>query len=351
MNHFSTIHFASVQALVAAAMQIAFAASAAAQTDDHLKCFKIKDATTFDSAAVDLDASTAGFGLEGCTIKGRAKEFCVPAGKTVTSITGGSVITLDGEELAYSRLCYRLKCPASEIAPVVVTDQFGSRTIAGFKAVELCTPAVFGGPPEESLDDTFDGTSLDPSWTVLHPGLVTISVSGGALHLTPTVSGGGNVWYQAGEGPLVYKEVTGDFDVTATLTVRDPSMTSNPPPPEYRFAGILARDPAAGPVNTVHTAMGAGSNVQGTCYEYKSTDDSVSTWAATPSGTASGQVRLRRSGATIEMYWRATSGDSWTMIHSFNRPDLAATLQVGPMVYAVDSPPSIEALFDDIVFQ
>jgi len=346
MHAFSSA--AERRASLASAAMVLFSSAAFADADDHLKCFKIRDESTFASADVDLDASSSGFDVEGCTVKGRAKEFCVPAGKTIVSIVDGNAITLDGETLAYSRLCYRLKCPESTIAPLEVTDQFGTRTISGFKAVELCTPAIFGGPP---LSDTFDGASLDPSWSVLHPSLVTISVTGGARHLVATTSGQPNVWYQGGEGPLVYKEVTGDFDVMATLTVRDPSNTSNPPPTEYRFAGILARDPAAGPINTVHTAMGAGANAQGTCYEYKSTLDSVSTWAATPSGTASGQVRLRRSGTTITMYWRATSGDSWTQIYSVNRSDLAPTLEVGPMIYAVDAPPSIEAVFDDVTFQ
>jgi len=89
------------------------------------------------------------------------------------------------------------------------------------------------------------------------------------------------------------------------------------------------------------------SGPQRTSYEYKSTDNSVSDWAASPDG----EVRLRRSGATVEMYWRPDSLSSWTMIHSFNRPDLPATLQVGPMIYSVESPASIEALFDEIDFE
>ena len=101
----------------------------------------------------------------------------------------------------------------------------------------------------------------------------------------------------------------------------------------------------------VVVALGAGASGQGTCYEYKSTIDSVSTWVATPTASPSGQVRLVRTGTMVEMFWRANPVDSWTSIHSVNRPDLPATLQVGPMVYSVDSPASIEALFDSVVFQ
>lgn len=321
-----------------------------AQPFDHLKCFKMRDQATFSVASVDLDALAAEYGLESCTVRGRAREVCVPVNKAVTAIEDGSLISVEGEELTLNRLCYKLNCPDDEQPPLVMSDQFGTRTVTGGKAVKLCTPAILG-TPTESLDDTFDGSSLDPDWSVLNPSLATISVSGGALHLTPTAAGGTNVWYQNGEGPLVYKDVTGDFDVRTVITVRDPAIPANPPPPQYRLAGILARDPAGGSVNTVHVALGSGSNLDGTCYEYKSTDDSVSTWFCTPTPSASAELRLRRAGTTVEMYWRALSSDPWTQIYTVMRPDLPATLQVGPMVYSVDAPPSIEALFDEIVFQ
>jgi hypothetical protein len=262
------------------------------------------------------------------------------------------VIPDTSEELAALRVCYKLRCPVPTAAAMTISDQFGSRSIGSFKAVELCTPATEGPPPVD-LDDTFDGASLDPSWTVLNPGKVALGVSGGSLHLVPTATGGPNMWFDNGEGPLVYKLVSGDFDVTAVLATRDPAMPANPPPPEYRLAGILARDPASTPAssNTVHVAIGAGSNVQGTSYEYKSTDDSVSTWATTPTASPAGEVRLRRSGTTVEMYWRPDSLASWTMIHSLSRPDLPATLLVGPMIYALSAPASIEALFDEIDFE
>lgn len=348
---------------VSAVVFVAATGDALAQSFDHLKCFKIRDERTFSGASVDLDALPAEFGLQSCTIKGRAKEFCVPADKTVTAIEGGTLIGVDGEELTLNRLCYQLKCPNLDVPAQLVSDQFGSRTVSAFKTVKLCTPALLGAPPTTTttttstttttlagFDDTFGGASLDPSWTVLHPSLVTIDVSGGALHLTPTATGAPDIWFNDGEGPLVYKELTGDFDVSAVLSTRNPAIPANPPPPQYRLAGILARDPASTPANsnTVHVALGAGATGQGTCYEYKSTDDSVSTWAATPTASPDGEVRLRRAGSTVEMYWRPDSVSAWLLIQSFVRADLPATLQVGPMIYSVESPASIVAHFDEI---
>ena len=181
---------------IATACAFACASESSAQTYDHLQCFKIRDVKTFSAASVDLDALLVQFGMQSCTIKGRAKKFCVPADKTVTSIEDGSVIPDTSEDLTLARLCYKLRCPATTAGAMTVSDQFGSRTVDSFKAVELCTPAVQGPPPtvtttsisttsttmEESLDDTFDGPGLDPSWTVLNSGLVSVSVMGGALH-------------------------------------------------------------------------------------------------------------------------------------------------------------------------
>jgi hypothetical protein len=360
----------AVRAASALALLLAGAGEGRAQTYDHLQCFKIRDEKTFRDAAVDLDSVLTQFGLQSCTIKGGAKKLCVPADKAVTSITDGAVIAATSEELGALRLCYKLRCPTTTVPGMTVSDQFGSRSVGSFKAVELCTPANQGPPPTTSttstttttdttsttlpdLDDTFDGVTLDPSWTVLNPAKASIGVSGGSLHMEPLATGGPNMWFDSGEGALVYKLVSGDFDVSAVMATRDPANHANPPPPEYRLAGILARDPASTPAssNTVHVAIGAGSNVQGTSYEYKSTDDSVSTWATTPTASPAGQVRLRRSGTLVEMYWRPDSISSWTMIQSFVRADLPPTLQVGLMVYALTAPASIEALFDEIDFQ
>jgi len=119
-----------------------------AQTFDHLKCYKIKDQRQFKSAQVSLQALQAQFGaLDNCTIKGKAKEFCVPVDKNVTQIDGGSLQTVDGTDLGFDRLCYKVKCPKRDIMPEQVSDQFGTRSIEKFKVSLLCTPAVKGPPP------------------------------------------------------------------------------------------------------------------------------------------------------------------------------------------------------------
>jgi len=130
---------------------LALSSPATAQTFDHLKCYKVRDAAKFVASAT-LETGLAQFVDEGCEIKGRAKLFCVPVDKTVTSFTdksdtGIAPTGFEGEPLADSRICYRIKCPKTQIGPEVATDQFGTRSLDKFKSQLLCTPAVLGTPP------------------------------------------------------------------------------------------------------------------------------------------------------------------------------------------------------------
>ncbi len=344
---------------------------AGAQSYDHLHCFKVRDAKTFKAADVDLAALVPAFDAAGCVVRGGAKEFCVPVAKTVNAIEGGTDAPFAADSERYARVCYKLQCPKAVLAPELLTDQFGTRTVSGFKTTKLCTPAVLDSFPLDTttttftttttstttsttltLDDTFDGSELDPSWSILNPGLATVGVSGGALHITPSTGGGGNLWFNDGAGVLVYRTVDGDFDVRSLMSVEDSDNPGSAPPPEYRLAGILVRDPASGPGNrnTAHVALGVGSAGQGVSYEYKSTDDSVSDWMTIPTPSRFAELRLARVGTVVTMYWRALPMDSWTVVNSFDRPDLPSTVHVGLMAYAASDPARIHASFDDVFF-
>ena len=141
---------------------VLFAGVADAQVFDHLKCYKIKDAAKFDAMA-DLGALQAEFGMDSCRIKGRGKLFCVPASKTVTAFEDRSregipQVAMDGQALDDDRICYKLKCPVTEIDDRIATDQFGTRQIGKFKLTLLCTPAIKGLPPTTSTTTTTTST-------------------------------------------------------------------------------------------------------------------------------------------------------------------------------------------------
>lgn len=141
-----TVPRALLGALVFAA-PLAFAVPVRAQVRD-LTCYKTKDALKLAGTA-DLD--TPQFGVDpGCKIS-KAKLFCVPATKTSVSVldkaTGMAIspLPLSRAPQPGDQICYKIKCPTPlPIADQVVTDEFGSRTLAKFKGSMLCTPAVKG---------------------------------------------------------------------------------------------------------------------------------------------------------------------------------------------------------------
>jgi len=117
--------------------------TAAHAQSDHYNCYKAKDTVkVFKSAAADLTPFQAEFAAENCAIKPKSKQVCVPASKTVTAIVDGTDAPFAAQDLTDLQLCYKIKCPKVDIAPLEVSDQFGTRTIEKFKATKLCVPAV-----------------------------------------------------------------------------------------------------------------------------------------------------------------------------------------------------------------
>ena len=204
--------------------------------------------------------------------------------------------------------------------------------------------------PCAGFADTFGGAGLDPSWSVHNPGLVQIAVGGGALSLTPTMTGGGNIWFNDAEGPLVYKTITGNFTVTAVAHAEDPSNPGNPPPTQFRLGGLLVRDPGGSPGmrNSAHVALGAGDLAHPITVEDKTTVASASNYLFYGIPAPDIELRITRSGATIDLYYRAIGAGTWTLARSHAHPEMPATVQVGMMVYSLNAPPDIRVSFDAI---
>jgi hypothetical protein len=132
-----------LRALCAAITLLAsgFFQEAGAQTD-HLKCYKIKDVAQFKSATADLVPLDPQFAGQNCVISGKAGQLCVPAEKTNAVIVEGTLQDFGTQALQDAQLCYKLKCPKLDIAPLEVSDQFGTRNIQKFKVAKVCGPAL-----------------------------------------------------------------------------------------------------------------------------------------------------------------------------------------------------------------
>lgn len=117
-----------------------------AQPFDHLKCYRAKDSVKFDGVLNLIPEQQPPFSLEsGCKVKIKAKEFCVAVQKEVvdTDAPGpGAPYPTDGIPLERDYICYKVKCPKSEVPDTEVADQFATRTLSKFKAKKICVPAV-----------------------------------------------------------------------------------------------------------------------------------------------------------------------------------------------------------------
>jgi hypothetical protein len=178
------------------------------------------------------------------------------------------------------------------------------------------------------------------------------TLGGGELHLRPTKN---TLWFNAdATGALLYKPVTGNFKLTTAVKARRASDPSKPVgPTDYQFGGIMARAPNASQENYVFVVVGdRGPTIQ---TETKSTTNGESSvkgddW---PSGDA--QLRLCRIGSTFHLYARPYDGGTWKIAAQwgppYERKDLPATLQVGPIAYAWTDTPDLRASFDYVRFE
>ncbi len=205
-----------------------------------------------------------------------------------------------------------------------------------------------------SLSDIFDVVELDISWSVLHPELANVFVEDGKLHVVPTVSGHDVTWVNNAEGPLVYKEVTGDFTVTAAAHMFDPKNPMNPPPTSWRLGGITVRDPVAPPGqhNWLHVVIGAGVPNIPMAAETKTTIDSVSSLELFPIASTEAELQVSRNGSQFLLSYRELGAPDWQLLGTFDRPDLPATVQVGLSAssFSPNGSPSLVGAFDYIAF-
>lgn len=211
------------------------------------------------------------------------------------------------------------------------------------------TLAVTAPPRDDlaALSDEFDNATTLAQWK----NLATVegfpnqaetldinTTSPGQLYLMPYTSG----WFADFRGILLYKEVTGDFDVTTRI---EATSKSGPVPKRtYSLGGLMARTPRTSTPATwlplhenwifINTGYGdTAPNRKGKAQmETKTTVESDSTLelVAIPNGPV--DIRIVRIGPTFVMLYRP-AGRAWVVSKRYQRPDMPATLQVGLDAY------------------
>jgi hypothetical protein len=199
--------------------------------------------------------------------------------------------------------------------------------------------------PLASLSDDFAGSALDASWSTINGDKIAVRLLGGSLHVQPTQS---LLWFNRSQGALIYKNVTGNFKVTTTVHPRKRSAAMQPPSARVHLGGLMARNPTGATENYVFIVVGIDVNDQSV--ETKTTVNGASTYIGPSWPMPDAQLRICRIGAQLRLYKRAPGTAAWQLAVSYDRPDLPATLQVGPNVYAPADRPDLDVAFDEVRF-
>lgn len=241
------------------------------------------------------------------------------------------------------------------------------------RARAIAVPALESLEPRQllsavsGLSDEFDDPSTLTDWQRVHESegwnadqldqWDIGTTRAGQMSLIPnTVS-----WYQDYRGPLVFKEVTGDFVVTTRLEITDRDEIGGsddddvPSDGSFSLGGVMIRTPRdiSSPTDWVPGTMaddgtntgenyvflsmghGAGTSNNGFTLEVKTTRNSDSQLELTPlQGDANSIIiqTARVGNSVITLYQRP--GEQWRVHRRYTRDDMPETLQVGLVSYS-----------------
>ena len=195
----------------------------------------------------------------------------------------------------------------------------------------------------EELNDDFEGQPLDPSWQFLNEERAAWSLESGSFMLEPIDN---SVWYDGSEGILVWKAVSGDFRVTAPITVDRPSTPGTPPTQPISFAGLMVRDGITSFESYVAVLLGLDMASE-YVIEGKTTEQSVTMLNGTPA-LGGAQLRICRIESDVEVLAHDT--EVWQLLYTYDRPDLPQTLDVGMVAYCDNSNADMRGAFEKIEF-
>lgn len=144
------------------------------------------------------------------------------------------------------------------------------------------------------------------------------------------------LWYNNSQGGLIHRAVTGDFTITATVNAVRKSNNDQPVACDICLGGLMIRNPSNNSrENYVHLVT--GFTPDGLGVEFKSTTNGSSQFDTAPDGTSLHDLRIQRSGNTFTLSQKLPEETDWTVVATYNRPDLPATLMAGINIYTAQS--------------
>jgi hypothetical protein len=195
-------------------------------------------------------------------------------------------------------------------------------------------------PAIDSLSDNFASHSISAGWKFLHETekyqskINSWYVQNGVLKIMPYTSG----WYGDFQGPLLYRNVSGDFDVRLKIKVSD--KDGELPLDEWSLAGLMIRQAKRTDMNTwqpreenwlfITTGIAQPSGIP--VFETKTTNNSLSNLKLRPAKKGWVELRIVRVEASFVLLYRY-EGEKWVIADRFYRPLLPPTVQVGMTGY------------------
>ena len=219
------------------------------------------------------------------------------------------------------------------------------------KQVILNVPAVsneaFWGEnnflsPEKSIGEVIDrmnagrdpGLLPDPSpagWRLFRPETAAVYSDGEDLLLQPLME---SQWKDDGAGPMLIREITGDFSIEARVHILGAKDGAQLPSTGRQQGGLMVRQHRHDDrENHLLLSIGNVGNPNMRVL-YQSTRNSRSALKMEKTGHNVMDLRIVRQGAAFQCWMKTPAAAEWQLLESFDRPDLGATLEIGPAAYA-----------------
>jgi len=210
--------------------------------------------------------------------------------------------------------------------------------------IALIAASTFASDDLTPLSDEFDDASTLSRWQRVYVvegwganQLETQNINGtraGRMVMMPFTS----TWFNDYRGELTFKEVQGDFIVTADVEATSRSG-SGPPSSAFSLAGLMVRAPRQitpatwrpGGENYIFLSLGAADHPPSFQFEVKTTVNSVSTLSIDNNGVSRAVIQIARVGPYV-ITLKNVAG-SWSVHRRYYRPDFPPIMQVGMTTY------------------
>lgn len=206
-------------------------------------------------------------------------------------------------------------------------------------------PSAFG--EATTFTDDFAAAELSGIWRVDNPGGGLINQTDGQLRLEPDAS---VAWFNDSRGQFVWQSVTGDFAAGVQIEIRGHAGQGTLPAHNFNAAGIVALAPDSDGPDDRWVMVGLGRQ-RGTLGTHVAiTQQSHSLVDYQKSRSASGELRLTRSGNRLSAWRKLTDEEQWTLLAEHEFESLPDTLQIGPAATAWKEA-DLHAIFNRFVLQ